>query len=119
PSHIASRSAQGHQGTEVTVCGVGVRSRASPSERRRRSGQAMNRSGQAGDPVAVLLFTACVLIAAGNFVAVRFSNQELPPMWGAGLRFALAAVVFISIARLSRIHRARRVGVRRTSVLGV
>ena len=29
-----------------------------------------------------------------NFLAVRFSNRELDPLWGAGLRFALAAAVF-------------------------
>ncbi len=35
-----------------------------------------------------------MLIGGTNFVAVRFSNRELDPLWGAGLRFGLAAVVF-------------------------
>jgi drug/metabolite transporter (DMT)-like permease len=35
-----------------------------------------------------------VLIGGSNFVAVRYSNRELDPLWGAGLRFALAAAVF-------------------------
>ena len=34
------------------------------------------------------------MIGGSNFVAVRFSNRELDPLWGAGLRFGLAAVVF-------------------------
>lgn len=37
-----------------------------------------------------------------NFVAVRFSNQELPPFWGAGLRFAAAALVLSAAAALGR-----------------
>lgn len=36
-----------------------------------------------------LVFATVVLVGGGNFVAVRFSNRELAPFWGAGLRFAL------------------------------
>ena len=39
-------------------------------------------------------FVTAVLIGGSNFVAIRYSNRELDPLWGAGLRFALAAVVF-------------------------
>jgi drug/metabolite transporter (DMT)-like permease len=50
--------------------------------------------------VAVLaVFAAVVLIGGTNFVAVRFSNRELPPFWGAGFRFALAGVLLVGIAR--------------------
>lgn len=44
------------------------------------------------------LFTVAVIIGGANFIAVRFSNRELDPFWGAGLRFALAAILFIVIA---------------------
>lgn len=54
------------------------------------------------DGITLLLFAGCVVLAAGNFIAVRYSNRELEPMWGAGLRFALAAVIFTVIAGLSR-----------------
>ena len=54
------------------------------------------------DPVALVLFFICVLLGSGNFLAVRFSNLELPPLWGAGLRFALAAAAFTVIALLAR-----------------
>jgi drug/metabolite transporter (DMT)-like permease len=43
-------------------------------------------------------FGVAVLLGGANFVAVRFSNQELAPFWGAGLRFATAALLFMAIA---------------------
>jgi hypothetical protein len=36
-------------------------------------------------------FLTLVLIGGANFVAVRFSNVELAPFWGAGSRFLLAS----------------------------
>ena len=48
----------------------------------------------APDRLALAAFAGAVAIGGSNFVAIRFSNQELDPLWGAGLRFALAAVVF-------------------------
>ena len=39
-------------------------------------------------------FLGAVVIGGSNFVAIRFSNRELDPIWGAGLRFTLAAIVF-------------------------
>src|SRR2546425_1000736 len=44
-------------------------------------------------------FVAVVLIGGTNFVAVRFSNRELPPFWGAGLRFAIAGALLVGFAR--------------------
>jgi drug/metabolite transporter (DMT)-like permease len=43
-----------------------------------------------------------VFIAGSNFVAVRFSNQELPPFWGATLRFAGATAIFLAVVALRR-----------------
>jgi drug/metabolite transporter (DMT)-like permease len=43
-------------------------------------------------------------LGGANFVAVRLSNQELAPFWGAGLRFALAAVLFVIIAFFLRLR---------------
>jgi drug/metabolite transporter (DMT)-like permease len=53
---------------------------------------------QSPDGVTLAAFTALVVVGGGNFLAVRLSNLELPPFWGAGLRFGLAAVLFIAIA---------------------
>jgi drug/metabolite transporter (DMT)-like permease len=46
------------------------------------------------DRAALSAFAGAVVIGGSNFVAIRFSNRELDPLWGACLRFALAAAVF-------------------------
>jgi drug/metabolite transporter (DMT)-like permease len=48
----------------------------------------------------LLAFAATVFIGGTNFVAVKFSNTELPPLFGAGVRFAAAAVIFLAILRI-------------------
>jgi drug/metabolite transporter (DMT)-like permease len=58
----------------------------------------------APDRLALGAFTGAVVIGGSNFVAIRFSNRELDPLWGAGFRFALAAAVFgllVAALRLS------------------
>jgi hypothetical protein len=42
------------------------------------------------DRVTLVAFFAVVILGGSNAVAVRFSNFELPPFWGATLRFASA-----------------------------
>jgi len=51
------------------------------------------------DRSALLAFVIAVIVLGVNFVAVRFSNQELPPFWGASLRFTVAAILLFGIAR--------------------
>lgn len=49
-------------------------------------------------------FLAGSVLAGGNGVAIRFSNRELDPLWGATLRFVLAAVpllVLVGVLRLA------------------
>lgn len=53
---------------------------------------------RAPDGATLSAFVLAVGIGAANFVAVRVSNRELDPFWGAGLRFALAALLFVVIA---------------------
>ncbi len=43
-----------------------------------------------------------MLLGSGNIVAVRFSNRELEPLWGAGARFAIAASVLCAIGLVAR-----------------
>ncbi|TVR88133.1 MAG: EamA family transporter [Trueperaceae bacterium] len=81
-------------------------------------------SGQATAParpdaIALVLFGLCVLLGSGNFLAVRFSNLELPPLWGAGLRFALAAIVFTALAFATRRPWPRGAMLARTVVFGL
>ena len=51
----------------------------------------------------LLAFIGAVVIGGGNFVAVRFSNEKLPPLFGAPLRFGAAAVILFRIARARRV----------------
>src|SRR6266850_841206 len=55
------------------------------------------------DPTVLLVFALITLIGGTNFVAVRFSNRELAPFWGAGLRFAIAGFLLLGYARLRRV----------------
>lgn len=47
-------------------------------------------------------FLGIVVIAGLNFVAVRFSNRELAPFWGAALRFGAASALFLAAALVLR-----------------
>ncbi|MDQ3781342.1 MAG: EamA family transporter [Actinomycetota bacterium] len=49
-------------------------------------------------------FALAVTLGGANFLAVRFSNRELAPLWGAGLRFSLAAALFVVIAVILRLR---------------
>ena len=52
---------------------------------------------KSGQLATVLAFAAIVVIAGGNGVAIRYSNRELAPFFGAGLRFGLAALFFVAL----------------------
>jgi drug/metabolite transporter (DMT)-like permease len=54
------------------------------------------------DSLTLFLFTIIVILGGTNFVAVRFTVLELPPLWGATMRFAAAAALFWLIAALRR-----------------
>jgi drug/metabolite transporter (DMT)-like permease len=41
------------------------------------------------------------IIGGSNFVAVRFSNEEMDPMFGAAFRFALATILLLGIMALT------------------
>jgi drug/metabolite transporter (DMT)-like permease len=55
----------------------------------------------------MIAFGATVFIGGVNFIAVKFSNSELPPLYGAALRFASAAVILFVIARLGKMELPR------------
>lgn len=62
----------------------------------------MIRSARPGTPT-IAAFAGVVVLGGGNFLAVRVSNGELAPFWGAGLRFSLAALIFVIIAASMRL----------------
>ncbi len=55
------------------------------------------------DRVALAAFVTCSLLAGGNGVGIRFSNRELAPLWGAGLRFTLGAALLLAVMALLRL----------------
>jgi drug/metabolite transporter (DMT)-like permease len=59
------------------------------------------------DWTTTAVFIMVVVIGGGNAVAVRFSNFELPPFWGAALRFASAALIFWAIVLIRRVELPR------------
>jgi drug/metabolite transporter (DMT)-like permease len=55
------------------------------------------------DRATFAAFAGIVVLGGFNAVAVRFSNRELEPFWGATLRFALAAVVLFGVVVWRRV----------------
>jgi drug/metabolite transporter (DMT)-like permease len=71
--------------------------------------QSTGAGDQGPDRATLAVFALLVVIGGSNAVAVRFSNLELPPFWGAGARFAAAAFVFwlVALARRTPVPRGR------------
>jgi len=59
------------------------------------------------DGLTLVSFLAVVILGGSNAVAVRFSNFELPPFWGAAIRFASAALIFWVFVMIRRIELPR------------
>ncbi len=59
---------------------------------------------RSGDRLTLVAFLVTVLLGGLNFVAVRYSNRELPPFWGAGLRIGAAALLLLAVASLQRVQ---------------
>ena len=55
------------------------------------------------DRTTILAFAALVVVAGVAPVAVKISIRELPPFFGAGLRFGAAALIFLVIVLVRRI----------------
>ena len=55
------------------------------------------------DGKTLAAFATAIVLGGVNFVGVRYSNQELDPIWGAALRFGLAAVVFAVLVAALRL----------------
>jgi len=45
-------------------------------------------------------FVACALIWGSTFLAIRFGNEAVPPLWAATLRLAIASVLLFAITRI-------------------
>lgn len=71
------------------------------------------------DRLTLLAFGGAVLIGGLNFVAVRQSNAELPPFWGAAARFGLASLLLFAFAVVSRVPLPRGAALVGALVYGV
>ena len=75
-------------------------------------------NGQPDRPV-LLAFLIAVIFLGVNFVAVRFSNQELPPFWGASFRFIIASSLLFIIVRLRGIQLPRGAALKGAALYGL
>lgn len=64
-----------------------------------------SRSGT--DRMVLTAFAMEAVLAGGNSVAIRFSNRELAPLWGAGLRFVLGAVMILTVMAALKVRLPR------------
>ncbi len=54
-------------------------------------------------PLVFVAFAFVVVVGGTNFVAVRISNRELPPFFGAGVRFGASAILLLAVCAAARI----------------
>ena len=54
----------------------------------------------APDRITLGAFAGAVAIGGSNFVAVKFSNDDLDPLFGAGVRFAAAALLLLLLMKI-------------------
>jgi drug/metabolite transporter (DMT)-like permease len=64
-------------------------------------------------------FCGAVVIGGANFVAVSLSNAELPPMFGAMVRFGLASLLVLLLARARGVPLARGRAARGALLYGI
>ncbi|HUH07729.1 MAG TPA: EamA family transporter [Egibacteraceae bacterium] len=81
--------------------------------------QATTASAARPDAVALMIFGALVLIGGASAVGIRFSNRELEPLWGAGVRWALAALIVFCVALARRVPLPRGRSLAGAVVLGL
>ena len=79
----------------------------------------MNEITRSPSAMTVGAFAMAVTLGGTNFLAVRISNRELAPFWGAGLRFSLAALLFVVIAAALRLRWPRGRQLSLTAVYGL
>lgn len=78
------------------------------------------RGGGGGPDAATLLaFLLIVLIGGINFVAVRFSNRELAPFYGAGIRFIISSALLFLYVAIRRVPLPRGKGLTGTLIFGL
>src|SRR5918996_887915 len=67
----------------------------------------------------LLAFVGVVILAGSNIVAVRFSNRELDPFWGAGVRFVGASLILWVLVARGRYSLPRARALRGAVIYGI
>ena len=67
----------------------------------------------------LIAFMLTVLFAGNNAIAVRFSNAELPPFFGAAIRLAIAALILFIMVLALRLPLPDRHGLLGAILFGV
>ncbi len=83
PAHHVNVNHESTSRLDTPISAVDVPTEATPT---------LGRAGPSRLTLAA--FGATVLIGGSNFVAVKFSNAELAPLYGAAVRFTAAAIIF-------------------------
>lgn len=55
------------------------------------------------EPAVLGAFLVGSIFAGGNGIGIRFSNRELDPLWGAGIRFSFAALLLLGLMVVLRL----------------
>ncbi|OGN94762.1 MAG: hypothetical protein A2Z71_05955 [Chloroflexi bacterium RBG_13_50_21] len=71
------------------------------------------------DRSVLIAFVMAILFAGNNAIAVRFSNVELPPFFGAAIRFSAAALILFLVVIVLRLPLPRGRGVIGALIFGV
>ena len=71
------------------------------------------------DARTLAAFAVLVVLVAANVVAIRFTNRELPPFWGAGTRLASASMLFFVYVLIRRLPLPRGRALAGTLLFGV
>jgi drug/metabolite transporter (DMT)-like permease len=67
----------------------------------------------------MIAFLITVLLAGNNAIAVRFSNVEIPPFFGAAIRFAIAGLILFMVVLVMRLPLPRGRGLLGAMLFGV
>lgn len=67
----------------------------------------------------MLAFLTIVVLLGVNFVAVRFSNLELRPFWGAALRFIIASSILFVVVLFKRLPLPKGKGLLGATLFGI
>lgn len=79
----------------------------------------MEQQAKRPDRTTLMAFGGAVFLGGMNFVAIRFSNRELAPLFGAAIRFAAASALLFGFMGLKRIPLPRGAALFGTLVYGV